>query len=58
MSGTSLLNTIKKVVLVPPHPAGIPFIGGGVIAALVFFTFSEALGTIALIFTALYLFRN
>lgn len=60
MSGASLLDTIKKTVLVPPHPAGIPFIAGGVIAALVFFTFSEFLGTLALIFTAfcLYFFRD
>lgn len=56
MSGSSLLDTIKKVVLVPPHPAGIPFIGGGIIAALIFFTFSEALGTIALVFAAFCLF--
>lgn len=60
MSGASLLDTIKKTVLVPPHPAGIPFIGGGVIAALVFFMFSEILGFIALVFTAfcLYFFRD
>lgn len=55
-----LLDTIKKVVLVPPHPAGIPFIAGGVIAALVFFTFSEFLGITALVFTVfcLYFFRD
>jgi len=60
MSGEALLDTIKKTVLVPPHPAGIPFIGGGVIAALIFFTFAEFLGYIALIFTAfcLYFFRD
>jgi phosphatidylserine decarboxylase len=56
MSGSSLLGTVKKVVLVPPHPAGIPFIGGGIIASLIFFTFSEALGTVALIFAAFCLF--
>lgn len=60
MSGESLFDTIKKTVLVPPHPAGIPFIGGGVIVALICFTFSEALGIIALVFAAfcLYFFRD
>lgn len=58
--GTSLLDTIKKTILVPSHPAGLPFIGGGVIAAVIFFTFSEFLGMVALILTAfcLYFFRN
>jgi len=60
MSGSSLFDTIKKTVFVPPHPAGIPFIGGGFIAALIFFTFSEFLGMVALIFAAfcLYFFRD
>lgn len=56
MSGTSLFDTIKKTVFVPPHPAGIPFIGGGVIAALLLFMVSEALGIIALVFTVFCLF--
>ncbi len=58
--GTSLLDTIKKTVLVAPHPAGIPFIGGGVIASIIFFTFSEFLGMTFLILTAfcLYFFRD
>jgi phosphatidylserine decarboxylase len=56
----SLWQTVKKTVIVPPHPAGIPFIGGGVIAALIFFAFSEVLGILALIFTVfcLYFFRD
>lgn len=60
MSGESLFDTIKKTVLVPPHPAGIPFIGGGVIVALICFTFSEFLGIVALVFAAfcLYFFRD
>ena len=60
MSGESLLDTIKKTVLVPPHPAGIPFIGGGIIASLIFFTFSEFLGILALVFAVfcLYFFRD
>lgn len=53
---TSLLDTIKRTVLIPPHPAGIPFIGGGIIAALIFFMFSEILGMIALVFAAFCLF--
>lgn len=48
----TLFDTFKKTVLIPPHPAGIPFIGGGLIAALVFFLFSEVLGFLALIFAA------
>jgi phosphatidylserine decarboxylase len=47
----SLFDTFKKTVLIPPHPAGIPFIGGGLVAALVFFLFSDVLGGLALIFT-------
>ncbi|MFA5592957.1 MAG: phosphatidylserine decarboxylase [Micavibrio sp.] len=56
----SLLDTVKKTILVPPHPAGIPFIIGGVIATLVFYTFSEFLGGLALFFTlaCLYFFRD
>lgn len=56
----SLLDTIKKVVFVPPHPAGIPFIAGGVVAALVLFMIWEGLGILALIFTVfcLYFFRD
>lgn len=56
MSGQSLLDTIKKTVLVPPHPAGVPFIGGGVIAALILFFISDFLGILALIFTVFCLF--
>lgn len=56
----SLLDTIKKVVLIKPHPAGIPFILGGVIAALIFLMIWEGLSLIALIFTVfcLYFFRD
>lgn len=56
MSGASLFDTIKKTVFVPPHPAGIPFIGGGVIAALIFFMISEVLGVLALVFAVFCLF--
>ena len=58
--GESLFDTFKKTVLIPPHPAGIPFIGGGIVAALIFFMFSKFLGVIAVIFTlfCLYFFRD
>lgn len=55
-----LLETIRKTVLIAPHPAGIPFIGGGLLAALVFAFFSSFLLAIALIFTLFcaYFFRD
>ena len=57
---SSLLDTIKKTILIPPHPAGLPFIGGGIVLSLIFFSFSHFLGIIALIFSAfcLYFFRD
>ncbi len=56
----SLIETIKKTVFVPPHPAGIPFIAGGALAAVIFYTFSSFLGTLALVFTlfCLFFFRD
>lgn len=56
----SLLDTIRKTILVAPHPAGIPFICGGLLAAIVFAFFSGFLFTVALIFTGfcLYFFRD
>ncbi len=58
--GVSLFDTIKKTVLVPPHPAGIPFIGGGLVATLVLFLVADFLGILALTFTlfCLYFFRD
>lgn len=55
-----LLETIRKTVLIAPHPAGIPFIGGGLLAALVFAFFSSFLLAVALIFTLFcaYFFRD
>ena len=57
---TSLFDTIKKVVFVPPHPAGIPFIAGGAVGALILFLIWEPLGFLALTFTVfcLYFFRD
>jgi phosphatidylserine decarboxylase len=57
----SLLDTIKKVILVPPHPAGIPFIGGAAFLTLLFYAISiEFLGFISLILTlfCIYFFRD
>ena len=55
-----LLETIRKTMLIAPHPAGIPFIGGGLLAALVFAFFSPFLLAVALIFTLFcaYFFRD
>ncbi len=60
MSDSSLLETIAKTVLVPPHPAGIPFIGGAFILAIVFFLFSTFLGCLMLLLGlgCLYFFRD
>lgn len=57
---TSLYDTFKKVILIPPHPAGIPFIVGGVIATLIFLLVWQPLGVVALILTAffVYFFRD
>ncbi len=55
-----LLDTIRKTMLIAPHPAGIPFIGGGLLAALVFAFFSSFLLAVSLIFTLFcaYFFRD
>lgn len=60
MSGHSLLETIRKTVLIPPHPAGLPFIIGGVVAAFVLFFVADILAFIALVFSVfcLYFFRD
>lgn len=57
---TSLFDTIRRVVFVPPHPAGIPFIAGGAVGALILFLIWEPLGFLALLFTVfcLYFFRD
>lgn len=59
MSDT-LFDTIKKTVLIPPHPAGIPFIAAGAVLTLVFFLIAEFLGVLALLFTiaCAYFFRD
>jgi phosphatidylserine decarboxylase len=56
----SLLDTIRKVLLIKPHRAGYPFIGGAGILAVVLFFFSGFLGSVFLLLTlfCLYFFRD
>lgn len=56
----SLFDTIRETVLVPIHPAGMPFITGGAIVTAIFFFFDEGLGFAALLLTlfCLYFFRD
>lgn len=55
----SVVDSLKKAY-VKPHPAGHPFIAGGLIAIVVFSLLSGFLATIALIYTlfCLYFFRD
>lgn len=56
-----LLKTIKKVVFVMPHPAGTPFILGGLLATAIFYVIDfDVLGFVALLFTlfCVYFFRD
>jgi phosphatidylserine decarboxylase len=56
----SVIDSLKKTMLVRPHPAGLPFIAGGAIATVILFAFVPVLGTLALILTlfCLYFFRD
>lgn len=56
----SLLKTIQDVMVQPLHPAGKPFVIGGVVAALVGFLIWEVLGVIGIAFTlfCLFFFRD
>lgn len=56
----SLIDTIRHVVLVKPHPAGWPFIAGGTILTILLLLIWDALGIAALIITLfiLYFFRD
>ena len=56
----SLIDTIRQTVLVPLHPAGMPFIIAGVIITLVLFLIDESLGVIGLLLTlfCIYFFRD
>ncbi|MDB5490171.1 MAG: Phosphatidylserine decarboxylase [Micavibrio sp.] len=55
----SVVDSLKNA-LVKPHPAGHPFIAGGIIATAVFMLFSGELAWVALIYTlfCLYFFRD
>jgi phosphatidylserine decarboxylase len=60
MLSFSVIDSLKKTLLVKPHPAGIPFIVGGVVATVVLMMILEELGIIGLIFTlfCVYFFRD
>lgn len=56
----SVIDSLKKTLMVKPHPAGIPFIAGGAAATIVLMLIAEELGLIGLVFTlfCLYFFRD
>lgn len=56
----SVIDSLKKTLMVKPHPAGIPFIAGGAAATIVLMMIAEELGLIGLVFTlfCLYFFRD
>lgn len=56
----SVIDSLKKTLAVKPHPAGLPFIGGGAAATIIFMLFSGGLATVGLVFTlfCLYFFRD
>lgn len=58
--GFSVIDSLKKTMLVKPHPAGIPFIAGGAAATVVLLAVSDFLSGAALVFTffCLYFFRD
>lgn len=56
----SVIDSLKTAFLVKPHPAGIPFIIGGLLATLLLLMFSETLALAGFIFTifCLFFFRD
>ena len=56
----SIIDSLKKTLMVKPHPAGHPFIIGGAIAVVIFGLIAEELMIAALVFTlfCLYFFRD
>jgi phosphatidylserine decarboxylase len=56
----SVIDSLKKTLMVKPHPAGMPFIIGGIVTSLLLMPISDELCTISLIFTifCLYFFRD
>lgn len=56
----SLIDTIQRTLFVKPHPVGYPFIGGSVIATIIFLMIWKPLGIFFLILTSFiyYFFRD
>lgn len=56
----SLLQTIQRTMFVKPHPAGYPFIIGGIVATIILLLVWDTLGVIALLLTLFvyYFFRD
>ena len=56
----SIFDTIRKTLLVPLHPAGLPFVGGGAFLTLFMFILWAPLGWLFLLATlfCLYFFRD
>ncbi|MBT8449937.1 MAG: phosphatidylserine decarboxylase [Gammaproteobacteria bacterium] len=56
----SLIQTITNTCFVKPHPAGLPFIGAGLIAAIILMMIYKPLGITALLLTVFiyYFFRD
>lgn len=56
----SVIDSLKKAFLVKPHPVGMPFIIGGLLATLLALIFSDVLAVIGLFFTlfCLFFFRD
>ncbi|CAG0891591.1 unnamed protein product [Cyprideis torosa] len=56
----SLIDTITRTMLVKPHPAGYPFIGGALALTILFLLLWEPLGVLMLILTlfVVYFFRD
>lgn len=56
----SVIDSLKKAFLVKPHPAGMPFIIGGLLATLLFLMLSEELALAGVVFTlfCLFFFRD
>ena len=56
----SLIQTITNTCFVKPHPAGLPFIGGGLVASIILMLVFKPLGVFALLLTLFvyYFFRD
>lgn len=56
----SLIDTVKNTMLVKPHPAGYPFIGGAIALTILFLLIWEPLGIVFLFLSLLviYFFRD